>query len=70
MCMFCAAIPMAASLGTAASARLRDKRKQAEARGEPPPKIVFPIQKATVAVIAALVVSAGLYHAAYFPPLR
>ncbi len=70
MCMFCAAIPMAASLGTAASVRLKDKRKQAEARGESTPKIVFPVEKATVAVIAALVVSAGLYHTATFPPLR
>ena len=70
MCMFCAAIPMAASLGTAASVRLKDQRKQAEARGEPAPKIVMPVEKATVAVIAALVVSAWLYHSATFPPLR
>jgi hypothetical protein len=68
--MFCAVIPMAASLGTAASVRLKDKRKQAEARGQAAPKIVFPVEKATVAVIAALVVSAWLYHTATFPPLR
>jgi hypothetical protein len=68
--MFCAAIPMAASLGTATSVRLKNKRKQVEARGGPTPRIVFPVEIATVAVIAALVVSAGLYHTATFPPLR
>ena len=68
--MFCAAIPMAASLGTAASVRLKNKRKQAEERGDSVPKFVFPAEKATVVVIAALVVGAGLYHSTTFPPLR
>jgi hypothetical protein len=34
MCMFCAAIPMSAALGAAATAKHAEKRRQAMARGK------------------------------------
>jgi len=62
MCMFCAAVPTVATLGLAARAEQQRKRKEAVARGEPPPRPLVPAGKATAAALAAIAVVAVVYH--------
>lgn len=63
MCMFCAAVPTVAALGLAARGEQQRKRKEAAARGEPPPRPVLPAGKVSAAVLVAIVVAAIAYHA-------
>jgi hypothetical protein len=66
MCIFCAAIPMVASVGTAVTVQQRDKRREAKAHGE----IVhakLPHGKITMVVVGGLVVSAAVYHTVLMP---
>ncbi len=65
MCMFCTAVPMTLALGARAHAKHIERRKAAEARGEPPPKFVSvrAIQATTAIAAFGLVVGAVVYHA-------
>lgn len=51
MCVFCAAVPMAISLGAAASVQQKQRIKDAAARGEAPPKVRVAVGKITSVVI-------------------
>ncbi len=62
MCMFCAAVPAALSVGTAVDGQQREKRKAAEARGELLRPPLLPARKLTGLAVAALVVAAVIYH--------
>lgn len=59
--MFCAAIPMSAALGAAATAKHAERRKQALSKGE-----VFvnplPVGKMSVVVMGGLIVGSAVYH--------
>ena len=68
MCMFCAMVPMAASLGTAAQAKQREKRKQAELEGKPVPRAVIPAGTATILLTAGLVMASIIYHTTAYQP--
>lgn len=61
MCVFCAAIPSVAALGTAAHGKQRQAEKQAEAENKPAPKRK-PIAKSAAALVVVLVVASALYH--------
>lgn len=67
MCLFCAAIPMAASLGTASAGKQLEKRRECEARGEVPPKVLIPAGKATPVIVVGLLVSSAIYHTILMP---
>lgn len=69
MCLFCTAVPMTFALGARAHAKHIEKRKTAEARGEPPPKFVTvrTIQHATAVASVTLVVGAVIYHGVISP---
>ncbi|MAS35495.1 MAG: hypothetical protein CL610_15900 [Anaerolineaceae bacterium] len=64
MCLFCTAVPMTIALGARTHAKHIERRKAAEARGEPPPKMVSvrAIQTATAVVALGLGVGAVVYH--------
>ncbi len=62
MCMFCAAIPTAVTLGVAASSQQRTAHKQAIACGEPAPRRRLPIAPLTAGVTACLLVGSIIYH--------
>jgi len=62
MCMFCAAAPMAASLGIAAEGKWRERRKEAQKLGQPVPRRILPFKAAAFAVTAGCVVAAVIYH--------
>ena len=66
MCIFCAAIPAATSIGAAITVKQNDKRREAEARGETA-KVNLPPGKITAVVVAGLVVSAAVYHSVIMP---
>ncbi len=62
MCMFCAAVPAALSVGAALQGQQRQKRKAADARGEVYRAPMLPPSKLTGAAVSVLVVAAVVYH--------
>jgi hypothetical protein len=68
MCALCAAIPMAASMGVAATAKQKEQRHLYEARGENPP-LMLPAGKTTVVVVTSLVAASAVYHTILMPRL-
>ena len=62
MCIFCAAIPATAAAGTAIQGKQREAARQAESEGRPSPVSKVPVAKATMALMAALVVASVIYH--------
>jgi hypothetical protein len=67
MCVFCAAIPMSASLGAAMMGKQTEKRRQAEAHGNPSPPDAISVGKVTVAVTGGLIVCSAVYHLVIMP---
>ena len=67
MCMFCAAIPMSVSIGAAVIGKQKEKRLEAQTRGETPPQSRMPIGKATLVVTGSLVVCSAVYHLVIMP---
>lgn len=67
MCMFCAAIPMTASMGVAVTARLQEKQSQTTKTEQKrlllliPPKIIMAI------LLLALIVCSAIYHIVIAP---
>ena len=62
MCVFCAAIPVAGSLGAMERSKQRLQIRQAQEQGKVPPQLAIPAGKATLAVIGGLVVCSAIYH--------
>ena len=67
MCMFCAAIPMSVALGTAATAKHKEKRRQALAEGKIVRVRALPIGKLSMAVTGGLVIGSVVYHLVIMP---
>lgn len=67
MCMFCAAIPMSASVGAALMGQQKEKRRQAEAHGEPLPPNPVSVGKVTLVVTSGLIVCSTVYHLVIMP---
>jgi len=66
MCMFCAAIPMAATLGTVVSSKQRSAVKIAQVAGKPMPRRRIATGPLTAGVVGLLVVGSVVYHT-HFP---
>jgi hypothetical protein len=66
MCMFCAAIPTAATLGVVVSSKQRTAEKLAVAEGKPAPRRRLATGPITAGVVGLLVVGSVVYHA-HFP---
>jgi hypothetical protein len=66
MCMFCAAIPTAASMGVVVTSRQRTADKLALADGKPIPRRRVARGPVTAGVVALLAVGSIVYHA-HFP---
>ncbi len=62
MCMFCAAIPAVAAMGTAAQGKQREAARKAESEGHPIPKPKVPPAKVAGAVIVLLAIGSVVYH--------
>ena len=68
MCVFCAAVPVAATLGAYANTKQRQEARQAEAEGRQPPIRKISAGKATAAVIGGLVVCSVIVHTQFNVP--
>jgi uncharacterized membrane protein YidH (DUF202 family) len=62
MCIFCAAIPAVAAVGTAAHGQQREAARKAEREGRPAPKPKVPPAKAAGVLVVALVIASVVYH--------
>ncbi len=62
MCVFCAAIPVAGSLGAMVTSKQRLGIRRAEEQGQTPPKSFLPAGKATLGLIGGLVICSAIYH--------
>ncbi len=62
MCVFCAAIPAVAAMGTAAQGKQREAARQAEREGRPIPKPKVPPAKIAAVAVALLAVGSVIYH--------
>ena len=61
MCMFCAAIPVAATTGVTLNSKQLKAKRQAESAGVEKPK-TKPIMQATAGVIVVLMIGSVTYH--------
>jgi protein-S-isoprenylcysteine O-methyltransferase Ste14 len=68
MCVFCAAIPATAALGTNLNTKQNKTRREAVARGEKPAS-AKPILKVTLVAVVLLGVCSVVYHTLLFPIL-
>lgn len=64
MCMFCAAVPVAAAVGTSLDNK---QRKNTQAQGRTP-KRIRPFMALTIIVILLLVIGSALVHMRYYQP--
>jgi len=62
MCIFCAGVPMVASVGALAHSKQREQIRKAEEQGRPAPRLVIPAGRATVGVMGALMICSLIYH--------
>jgi hypothetical protein len=67
MCMFCAAIPVAATTGVALHGKQLEAKKQAQAAGAETPK-AKPIMPVTAGVIVLLMIGSVTYHTLTYLP--
>ncbi len=61
MCVFCAAIPMAATTGVVLNGKQLEAKKQAETAGVEKPA-TKPIMQVTAGVIVVLMIGSATYH--------
>jgi hypothetical protein len=69
MCIFCAAIPVTASLGARARSRQLRQARLAEERGETPLRRVVPVGPLTAAAVSGLVIASVVYHTHFHGPI-
>ena len=62
MCVFCAAVPIAGTLGAMANSKQRKQIHLAEEQGKKPPRLKIPAGYATASVIGVLVICSAIYH--------
>jgi hypothetical protein len=67
MCMFCAAIPIAATTGVTLHGKQLEAKRQAQATESEMPKIK-PIMPVTAGVIVLLMIGSATYHTLTYLP--
>ena len=67
MCMFCAAIPVAASTGVALNGKQLQAKRQAQAAGVDKPE-TKPVMQVTAGVIVLLLIGSVTYHTLTYLP--
>ena len=68
MCVFCAAIPVAAATGAAVNRKQVEAVKEAQAAGVEDPR-TKPVVKITAGVVAFLLVCSITYHTLTYSPI-
>jgi hypothetical protein len=67
MCVFCAGIPLATSIGMAVAYSDSQKKRETLRQGQVPSRPLVSPAKLTTTVVAALVIGAAIYHLAVGP---
>ncbi len=67
MCMFCAAIPVAATTGVALNGKQLQARREAEEAGAESPESK-PIMKITAGIVVLLLIGSVTYHTLTYLP--
>jgi hypothetical protein len=67
MCVFCAAVPLATSVGMAITYKENEKKREMLDQGQVPPRSPVSPAKVTTAVVATLLVGSAIYHLAVGP---
>jgi hypothetical protein len=67
MCVFCAAVPLAASVGMAITYQDNEKKREMRQHGQVPPRSLVSPGKVTSAVVATLIAGSVVYHVAIGP---
>ena len=67
MCVFCAAIPVAATTGVALNGKQLEAKRQTETAGVEKPE-VKPIMQITMGVIVLLFIGSATYHTLTYLP--
>jgi hypothetical protein len=67
MCMFCAAIPVAATTGVALNGKQLEAKRQAQTAGVERPE-VKPIMQITMGVVLLLFIGSATYHTLTYLP--
>jgi hypothetical protein len=62
MCVFCAAIPAAASLGVVVSSKQKAADETAQRRGEAKPAVRLPAGPISAGVVVLLLAGSVIYH--------
>jgi len=62
MCVFCAAVPLATSVGMAITYKDSEKKREMRQHGQVPPRSLVSPGKVTTVVVATLVAGSVLYH--------
>ncbi len=67
MCVFCAAIPMSASVGVTLARKQKARLREAKATDEEQQQSELPVGKITVVVTGSLVLCSAVYHLVIMP---
>jgi hypothetical protein len=67
MCMFCAAIPMSASVGVTLARKQKARLREVNTSDEKPLQTEAPIGRITFVVTGSLVVCSAVYHLVIMP---
>lgn len=67
MCIFCAAVPLSASVGVAIAGKQRQQQLRAYENGKELPLAKFPTRRATVVITGSLLVCSAVYHLVIMP---
>jgi hypothetical protein len=67
MCMFCAAIPMSASVGTVLARKQRRRFLEAQVNGQIPAHEELPLRNLTLVATGGLIVCSAVYHLVVMP---
>jgi len=65
--MFCAAIPMSATIGAALAGKQKERQRQAQHSSQSLPQNRIAIAKTTLMVMAGLLVCSMIYHLVILP---
>ncbi len=67
MCMFCAAIPMSATVGVTLARKQEVRLREAKASTNKPLQTEVPVGKITFVVTGSLVICSAVYHLVIMP---
>jgi len=69
MCIFCASIPVAVSVGAAVNVKQKERQHHLISSKQSPPRIIFPVGKVVTGIIVGLIAGSVVYHIVVYPKI-